>query len=146
MTQRDKDIADLKKNSGANEELKEQLKTLQTKYQTDTENLNKTIETMRFDSALDTALMAGKAKSAKAVKALLDLNEVKMVDGKITGLDAQLEALKSEHDYLFETAQGEGNQGGNYVYQPAGGQSQQPDFSKMSDVEYYAYMEAQKKG
>ncbi|MEE0776514.1 MAG: phage scaffolding protein [Bacillota bacterium] len=142
LAQRDNDITALKKIAGDNEALKTQLKDMETKYRTDTENLNKTIQDMRFSNALDLALAANKARNAKAVKALLNLEEIKLEDGKITGLDAQLETLKNDQGYLFESAKSpEG-----YSYQPAGGGDPQPDFSKMTDEQYYTYIAAQQKG
>ncbi len=78
------------------------------------------IEAMQFDHALDGALTGAKAKNIKAVKALLDMEKVKLEDGKITGLDSQLEALKTENGYLFEVVAGEGEKG-KYIYKPAGG-------------------------
>lgn len=142
LAQRDKDIAELKKSTGDNEALKTQIKDLETKYQKDTEALNGQIKEMQFSNALELALTGNKARNAKAVKALLNLDEVKYEDGKITGLDGQLEALKAEHSYLFETEKEENGTG--YAYQPAAGQAQQPDFSQMTDEQYYSYMETKK--
>lgn len=143
LAQKDKDIAALKESVGDNEALETQLKDMETKYQADTETLNKTIKDMRFSNALDLALAANKARNAKAVKALLNLDEIKLEDGKITGLDAQLETLKNDQSYLFES---DVNHQGGYSYQPAGGGDPQPDFSKMTDEQYYTYIAAQTKG
>lgn len=60
------------------------------------------IEAMKFNYALSDALTAAKAKNAKAVTALLDMDALKFNDGKIIGLDEQIEALKADNDYLFE--------------------------------------------
>jgi predicted nucleic acid-binding Zn-ribbon protein len=78
------------------------------------------IEAMQFEHALDGALTGAKAKNIKAVKALLDLDKIKFDDGKITGLDSQLEAIKAENGYLFDAVEDGGNKGG-YTYKPAGG-------------------------
>lgn len=59
---------------------------------------------LRFDYALDGALSGAKAKNAKAVRALLSTNDLKLgEDGSIVGLKDQLEKIKSENDYLFES-------------------------------------------
>ena len=50
-----------------------------------------------------------KAKNPKAVKALLDTSTVKIVDGKLIGLDEQLTALKTSDDYLFTSDKLKGN-------------------------------------
>ena len=62
------------------------------------------IASLKFDHALDGALAGAKAKNAKAVKALLNANDLKLAeDGSIIGLKDQLEKVKSENDYLFES-------------------------------------------
>jgi len=65
------------------------------------------IQKLKFDHALEGALTEAKAKNPKAVKALLNFDELKLSqeDGSIIGLDKQLEKVKSENDYLFESEQ-----------------------------------------
>jgi hypothetical protein len=64
----------------------------------------KQIASLKFDHALDGALVGAKAKNAKAVKALLNANDLKLSeDGSILGLDKQLETIKKDNDYLFES-------------------------------------------
>lgn len=61
------------------------------------------LDALRFDHALDNALSGSKARSAKAVKAFLDMSTLKLTDsGEISGLKEQLEKIRSENDYLFE--------------------------------------------
>jgi predicted nucleic acid-binding Zn-ribbon protein len=79
------------------------------------------IEAMQFEYALESALTGAKAKNIKAVKALLDMEKVKLEGGKITGLDSQLEALKTESGYLFDVVDGGYGDGGKYTYKPIGG-------------------------
>ena len=64
---------------------------------------DKQISQMKFDYALSAALTGPKAKNAKAVKALLDMDGLKFNDGKIVGLDEQLAQIKADNDYLFES-------------------------------------------
>lgn len=66
---------------------------------------DKQISGMKFDYALSAALTGAKAKNAKAVKALLDMDGLKFNDndGKIVGLDEQLAQIKTDNDYLFES-------------------------------------------
>ena len=63
------------------------------------------IQQLKFEHALDGALVGAKAKNAKAVKALLQTDALKLneADGSILGLKEQLEKIKSENDYLFES-------------------------------------------
>lgn len=61
------------------------------------------VSALKFDHALDGALTGAKAKNLKAVKALLQLDALKLneADGSILGLKEQLEKVQSENDYLF---------------------------------------------
>ena len=64
----------------------------------------KQVASLKFDYALDGALVGAKAKNAKAVKALLDASVLKINDdGSILGLKEQLEKVKGENDYLFDS-------------------------------------------
>ena len=61
------------------------------------------ISEMKFDYALSAALTGAKARNSKAVKALLDMDGLKLNDGKIIGLDEQLSQIKEENGFLFES-------------------------------------------
>jgi hypothetical protein len=64
------------------------------------------IEKLKFDHALEGALTEAKAKNPKAVKALLNFENLKLAEGgKIVDLDDQLKVIKEENDYLFESEQ-----------------------------------------
>lgn len=77
--------------------LKQELANAKTDYE------NK-LKALRRDSAIDLALVNSKARSGKAVRALLDLDKVGFDDqGNLTGLDDQLTALKKTDAWLFDT-------------------------------------------
>lgn len=61
---------------------------------------------VKFDYALESALTGAKAKSAKAVQALLSTDTLKDANGEFIAerFTEQLEKIKSEHDYLFTDA------------------------------------------
>lgn len=61
---------------------------------------------VKFDYALESALTGAKAKSAKAVQALLITEALKDAKGEFIAerFTEQLEKIKSEHDYLFTDA------------------------------------------
>lgn len=92
------------------QKLEDDLRGLQTKYDTDTANI-------RRDAAIDLALVAAHARDPQLTRAALKLDEVKIdKDGKVTGLDAQVESLKKDKSWLFEdTAPAKPG------YSPAGG-------------------------
>lgn len=101
------------------------------------------IHKMKLDSAIDTALTDAKALNKRAVRSLLnDVDKFEFDDdGKVVGLDEQIEALKSADDskFLFGSVAklkgavvGEsGNEGGD---KPV-------DVSKMSYTEFANYVE-----
>ena len=102
--ERDTDIQTLKETAGNSEELNTKLADLQSKYDADTQNLNSQIQQSKVNSALEMALLSNKARNSKAVKALIDMDKIELAeDGTINGLDEQLEALKTENDFLFES-------------------------------------------
>lgn len=80
-----------------------------TKAETAQADAAKTVAQLKFDHALDGALTGAKAKNAKAVKALLNLENLKFneADGSIIGLDDQIKALKTANDFLFEGETGD---------------------------------------
>ena len=91
IKERDTQLADLSKSNKDNECLLNQIKDLQA--------LNKQIQ---FDYALEGALTNAKSKNNKALKALLDMNSIKYQEGKLEGLQEQIEALQKDASYLFD--------------------------------------------
>ncbi len=118
MTENGNDIENVKKNfTGVKEQLDaankkieelgkldyEGAKKLADDYKTKYEESVRANEKIRFDHALDSALAAAKPRNAKAVKALINSDQLKLSDGKLIGLDEQIKAIKKENDFLFES-------------------------------------------
>ena len=102
LKDRDNQLKDLSKNNKDNEELLKQIEQLQlSNKQTQSEYESK-ISKMEFDFALDKSLSSVKAKDNKLLRALLDMDNIKYQEGKLEGLEKQIEAIKSTHGYLFE--------------------------------------------
>ena len=117
------------------EKLRGDMAALQTKYDSD-------LAAAKLDNALNLALMEAKARDPKLVKALLDMSVIKQDGETLLGLKDQLESIVSTHSYLFGEDTGEG--GTRTSTGAAHVPNNKPDFSKMSDAEYYAYIAAQK--
>ena len=95
VSDRDKQLNDLKKSSGDNAELKAQIEELQKKNTEQAKAHAAEMAQLKLDNAVDTALTAAGAKNSKAVKALLDMSKVKLgEDGKLWGWDEQLSAVQ----------------------------------------------------
>lgn len=78
-----------------------------TKFEQGQATAAEQISKLKFDHALESALAGAKAKNPKAVRALLKETDLKLADdGSIVGFAEQLERVKSENDYLFESVEG----------------------------------------
>lgn len=143
VTDRDKQLETLKASAGDNEELKKQIETMK-QQNADQEKAHKAeLAQLRLDNAIDTALTAAGARNTKAVKALLDVSKVKLgEDGKLSGWDEQLAAVRKSDAYLFAEKQKTTFRGFN----PGASGDIKPDtnvdMSKMSYEELAAYMES----
>lgn len=89
-------------------ELQTKLDALQAKYDTDTAALNDKLSGAERSHAIDMALTKSGARSAKALRALLDDDKIEYKDGALTGLDEQIAGVKKEHGYLFESTRDTG--------------------------------------
>jgi hypothetical protein len=85
----------LKQAAGNSEELKAQIEQLQAENQKAAEEWQAKMAQMQLDFAIEKALAAAKAKNAKAVKALLDMEKVKLDGEQLLGLDDQLKQSNS---------------------------------------------------
>jgi vacuolar-type H+-ATPase subunit I/STV1 len=101
----EKQIDDLKQSVGNADELKTKVEELTSKAEQEKSEFETRLAAKDKEYALDTALLdAGvPGKRLKAAKALIDLESVKVDDGKLAGLD--LAAFKKDNSYLFETVQ-----------------------------------------
>ena len=143
VSDRDKQLEDLKKSSGGNEELKKQIETLQQENANQKKAHDAEMTQLRLDNAIDAALTAAGAKNIKAVRALIDTSKVKVgEDGKLTGFDDLLSAVQKSDSYLFTEKQQKQNFKG---FQPGASGNVKPgtkvDMSKMTYEELANYID-----
>jgi len=98
---RDTQLEELKKTAGSSEELKKQIETLQADNKKTSEEWQTKVTKMQLDFAIEKALATAKAKNPKAVKALLDMDKVKLDGEQLLGLEDQLKAVQQSDAYLF---------------------------------------------
>jgi len=98
---RDAQLEQLKQAAGNSEELKKQIEQLQAENKKAGEEWQTKVAKMQMDFAVERALTTAKAKNPKAVKALLDMDKVKLDGDKLLGLDEQLKELQKSDSYLF---------------------------------------------
>lgn len=111
-----KQLEELKKSAGDNEELTRKIGELEQQNKADKAAFEKELANIRLTSAVDAELTAAGAKNTVAVKAVLAdyLKDAKIVDGKVVAkvgdesitLAAKVEALKKDAstDFLFGSA------------------------------------------
>lgn len=143
VSDRDKQLEDLKKSSGDNEELKKQIETLQQENANQKKAHDAEMTQLRLDNAIDAALTAAGAKNIKTVRALIDTSKVKVgEDGKLTGFDDLLSAVQKSDSYLFTEKQQKQNFKG---FQPGASGNVKPgtkvDMSKMTYEELANYID-----
>ena len=107
VKERDKQLEDVKKATGDNEELKKQIETLQEQNKTTKAEYEAQIKRMQIDNAVSSALKDAGAKNSAAVRALLkDLEKAEIgEDGSVKGLSEQIKAIKESDAYLFTSAE-----------------------------------------
>lgn len=143
ISDRDKQLNDLKKSDGDSAELKKQIEDLQKQNAEEKAAHEKEMAQLKLDNAIETALTAAGVKNNKALKALLDTEKIKLDDsGKLIGLSEQLEAVRKTDGYLFKE-----NNGTAPImkgFQPGASSDVKPDgktdFSKMTYSEMTAYL------
>lgn len=90
------------------EELQKAADDWKTKYEQAQQESAAQLSAVKFDHALDSALGGVKAKNPKAVKALLDMDTLKKAydekTGTIIGFEEHIKPVKTENEYLFESA------------------------------------------
>lgn len=133
-----KQLEEVKKNSGDNAELKKQIEEMQNINKAKEKEYTDNLVKIKLDNAVEIALMSSGAKNSKAVKALLNLEKAVLgEDGKITGLEEQIKALKTAEDSSFLFAEIPKVKGANPAGNP--GKGGNVDFKNMtySQIEKY---------
>lgn len=140
---RDKQLETLKASAGDNADLKKKIDDLQTENATAKATHESELNQLKIDFAVEKALTGAKAKNITAVKALLDLKDVKFdKEGNVKGLAEQIEKLTSDEGtkFLFEAQKQQNFKG----FQPGASAQQKPgaevDTSKMNYDELCAYL------
>lgn len=99
---RDKQLEELSEKAKDNEELTKEIDTLKEQNKQTAKEYQEKLEQQTFEYKLDKALSEVKARNPKAVKALLDMENIKLDGDNLLGLDDQLKALQDSDAYLFD--------------------------------------------
>lgn len=109
LADRDKQLTELKNTAGDNEQLKQKIAELEDTNKKAAAEHEAQLKQLRIDHAVESALTSAKARNQKAVRALLNLDDVDIDDdGKIKGLDKQIKKLVESDDtkFLFDVDSG----------------------------------------
>lgn len=98
---RDQQLKDLGEKAKGNEQLEQQIAKLQDENKQTAKDYQEKLDKQAFDFKLSEALSKAKAKNPKAVKALLDVDKIKLDGEQLLGLDDQLKNLRENEGYLF---------------------------------------------
>jgi len=142
IAERDTQLETLKKSSGDNAALQQQIADLQKANEEQQKAHDAEITQLRLDNAVEAALLTAGAKNVKAVRALMDADKLKLEkDGTVSGLSEQ-NAIQKSDDYLLAGKQQQQFRG----FQPGASGDVKPDgnvdVSKMTYSEMVAYLEA----
>lgn len=102
LKEKDEQFNEISKKYSENKDLANELETLRNEKAELIEKYENWKKEKEFNYALDSALNSAKCKNTKALKALLDIDSIKYQDGKLEGLESQLNALKESDSYLFD--------------------------------------------
>lgn len=118
---KDKELKDLGKKFEGNEDLASELATIKANSKKMEDDYKKQIADMQLNHSMEAVFNENKVKDAKLIKALLDMDKIKLDGDKLTGLDDQITALKESHDYLFNIEQPLKGLGSNPNFRGMGG-------------------------
>lgn len=108
VTERDKQLDELKKASGDADALKKQIEELQGSNKKADEAYKAELHRLKVEMAVDKALGEARCKNIKATKSLLDLTNADFNDdGTVKGLKKQIEGLLADESskFLFDVQQ-----------------------------------------
>lgn len=117
IKERDKQLETLKKTAGDKEKLESTIQQLQEENKSSKTKYEQDLKNLRIDSAVKLKL-SGTAQDVDIVASLIDKTKLIVSDdGTVTGLDEQINPLKTSKPFLFKDVKLQKNKN----YEPAGG-------------------------
>jgi phage minor structural protein GP20 len=145
LKDRDVQLENLKNSSGDLETMKQTIENLQRDNKVAKDNFEAELAKFKLESAIDTTLLSANVINTRAVKALLDMDKIKLDGDVLIGINEQIEALKNAEDskMLFkvtETKQKEPNFSG---VKPGEGNTQNSTGESAGKIKTYSEMMAE---
>lgn len=137
IKERDTQLEELGSKAKDSEDLTAEIERLKTVNEETAAEYQERIDKQQKSFAIENALREVQARDPKLAKKALDLDVIHVKEGKLTGLEEQLTALKESHDYLFIA---EDEEGGKPDFTRPGGKNQankmtSEEFNKLSYTE-----------
>lgn len=127
---RDKQLETLKKASGDSEALQKQIEELQAENKTAKEKYASDMKELKLAAAVKLAV-ANTAHDADLVAGLVDRSKLILSDdGKVSGLDEQVKALKESKAFLFKEDSVTPKPGKKPAYTPKAGETAEAGWAK----------------
>ena len=89
------------------EEVKKQAESYKAKFEEEQAERQKEIEAIKLDSTINMSLLKSGAKNPKAVRALLDIDNLKQSKNLNDDLNSQIQNLQESDSYLFDSKEDE---------------------------------------
>ena len=103
---RDNDMETLKEKAAKGEGLEDEINNLKETYEEAKRQHEESLQKTKREYELDIALTQNNVRDPVVIKPLIDNESIVLTDeGKIEGLNEQLETLKETHSYLFKGVQ-----------------------------------------
>lgn len=146
LKDRDVQLENLKNSSGDLETMKQTIENLQRDNKVAKDNFEAELAKFKLESAIDTTLLGSNVINTRAVKALLDMDKIKLDGDVLIGINEQIEALKNAEDSkmlfkVIETKQKEPNFSG---VKPGEGNTQNSTGESAGKIKTYSEMMAER--
>ena len=130
ITERDTQLTTLKESVKDNDKLTAKITELETANAEAKTTYEGKIAELQKSHAIESGVRDAKAKSVKAVMALLDMEKISYKDGKLDGLSTQLESLTKSEETSFLFGSVNAPAGTNLNNPPSNGGNGNPPTSK----------------
>lgn len=120
------------------DDMRTKISTLKTDIETQKRSYEKEIADLKFDHVLESALRKKKAKNTKAAIALLDVDALKQSNNQEADINAAIEKIREENDFLFDEEDGDGKKKNPTVVLPTGKKQKTGKKMSLSEAMKYA--------
>ena len=145
LKDRDVQLENLKNSSGDVETMKQTIENLQRDNKAAKDNFEAELAKFKLESAIDTTLLGSNAINTRAVKALLDMDKIKLDGDVLIGINEQLEALKTAEDskMLFKVTETKQKEPSFSGVKPGEGNTQNSTGESAGKIKTYSEMMAE---